>query len=94
MMHRSGNIWCRMKKAYIGLNELGNTTEQLMKLCALGAIESIEKSALWGTEAVKMHLYAQAVSEALPEMRRTGSLREVTRFLREKKPESYFEVER
>lgn len=38
------------------LNELGNTTEQLMKLCALGAIESIEKSALWGTEAVKMHL--------------------------------------
>ena len=38
--------------------------------------------------------YAQAVSEALPEMRRTGSLREVTRFLREKKPESYFEVGR
>ena len=38
------------------LNELGNITEQLMKLCALGAIESIEKSALWGTEAVKMHL--------------------------------------
>ena len=26
-------------------------------------------------------------------MRTTGSLREVTRFLREKKPESYFEVE-
>ena len=38
------------------LNELGNTTEQLMRLCALGAIESIEKSALWGTKAVKMHL--------------------------------------
>lgn len=38
------------------LNELGNTTEQLVKLCALGAIESTEKSALWGTEAVKMHL--------------------------------------
>ena len=36
----------------------------------------------------------RAVSEALPEMRRTGSLREVTRFLREKKPESYFEVGR
>ena len=38
------------------LNELGNTTEQLMNLCALGAIKSTEKSALWGTEAVKMHL--------------------------------------
>ena len=33
------------------LNELGNTTEQLMRLCALGAIESIEKSALWGITA-------------------------------------------
>jgi len=38
------------------LNELGNITEQLMKLCALGAIKSTEKSVLWGTEAVKMHL--------------------------------------
>ena len=38
------------------LNELGNTTEQLVKLCALGAIESTKKSALWGTETVKMHL--------------------------------------
>lgn len=30
----------------------------------------------------------------LAAMRRTGSLREVTKFLREKKPESYFEVGR
>ena len=42
----------------------------------------------------QMCIRDRAVSEALPEMRRTGSLREVTRVLREKKPESYFEVER
>ena len=36
--------------------------------------------------------YSDAVREALPEMRTTGSLREVTKFLRERKPEGYFEV--
>lgn len=50
--------------------------------------------AILDERACRSRRYAQAVSEALPEMRRTGSLREVTRFLREKKPESYFEVER
>ena len=50
--------------------------------------------AILDERACRGRRYAQAVSEALPEMRRTGSLREVTRFLREKKPESYFEVER
>lgn len=50
--------------------------------------------AILDERACRGRRYAQAVSEALPEMRRTGSLREVTRFLREKKPESYFEVEK
>lgn len=50
--------------------------------------------AILDERACRGRRYAQAVSEALPEMRRTGSLREVTRFLREKKPESYFEVGR
>ena len=50
--------------------------------------------AILDERACRGRRYAQAVSEALPEMRRTGSLREVNRFLREKKPESYFEVER
>lgn len=50
--------------------------------------------AILDERACRGRRYAQAVSEALPEMRRTGSLREVTRFLREKKQESYFEVER
>ena len=36
--------------------------------------------------------YNKAVREALPEMRVTGSLQEVTKFLREKKSEEYFEV--
>ena len=50
--------------------------------------------AILDERACRGRRYAQAVSEALPEMRRTGSLREVNRFLREKKPESYFEVGR
>ena len=50
--------------------------------------------AILDERACRGRRYAQAVSEALPEMRRTGSLREVTRFLQEKKPESYFEVGR
>ena len=50
--------------------------------------------AILDERACRGRRYAQAVSEALPEMRRTGSLREVTKFLREKKPESYFEVGR
>ena len=36
--------------------------------------------------------YNKAVREALPEMRVTGSLQAVTKFLREKKSEEYFEV--
>ena len=36
--------------------------------------------------------YDKAVGEALPDMRTTGSLREVERFLRERKQENYFEV--
>ena len=36
--------------------------------------------------------YNKAVREALPEMRVTGSLQAVTKFLREKKSEDYFEV--
>ncbi len=36
--------------------------------------------------------YFAAVQEALPEMRITGSLREITKFLKERKTESYFEV--
>lgn len=36
--------------------------------------------------------YDKAVGEALPDMRTTGSLREVERFLRERKQEDYFEV--
>ena len=35
------------------LNELGNTTEQLMKLCALGAIESTEKVRSGARELLK-----------------------------------------
>lgn len=50
--------------------------------------------AILDERACRGRRYAQAVGEALPEMRRTGSLREVNRFLREKKPESYFEVGR
>lgn len=40
--------------------------------------------AILDERACRGRRYAQAVSEALPEMRRTGSLREVTKFLREK----------
>ena len=36
--------------------------------------------------------YNKAMLDALPEMRITGSPRAVTKFLRERKPESYFEV--
>ena len=36
--------------------------------------------------------YYAAMREALPDMRTTSSLRAVTKFLRELKPESYFEV--
>ena len=36
--------------------------------------------------------YYAAMREALPDMRTTSSLRAVTKFLRERKPESYFEV--
>ena len=36
--------------------------------------------------------YFTAVQEALPEMRITGSLREITKFLKKRKTESYFEV--
>ena len=36
--------------------------------------------------------YNKAMLDALPEMRTTSSLRAVTKFLRELKPESYFEV--
>ena len=36
--------------------------------------------------------YYAAMRNALPDMRTTGSLRAVTKFLRERKPESYFEV--
>ena len=38
------------------------------------------------------HRYYAAMREALPDMRTTSSLRAVTKFLRERKPESYFEV--
>ena len=37
--------------------------------------------------------YYAAMRDALPDMRATGSLRAVTKFLRERKPESYFEVD-
>lgn len=37
--------------------------------------------------------YYAAMRDALPDMRATGSLRAVTKFLREQKPESYFEVD-
>lgn len=37
--------------------------------------------------------YYAAMRDALPDMRTTGSLRAVTKFLRERKPESYFEVD-
>ena len=37
--------------------------------------------------------YYSAMRDALPDMRTTGSLRAVTKFLRERKPESYFEVD-
>ena len=36
--------------------------------------------------------YYAAMRDALPDMRTTGSLRAITKFLRERKPESYFEV--
>ena len=39
------------------------------------------------------HRYYAAMRDALPDMRTTGSLRAVTKFLRERKPESYFEVD-
>lgn len=39
------------------------------------------------------HRYYAAMRDALPNMHTTGSLRAVTRFLRERKPESYFEVD-
>lgn len=39
------------------------------------------------------HRYYAAMREALPDMRTTSSLRAVTKFLRERKPESYFEVD-
>ena len=38
------------------------------------------------------HRYNKAMRDALPDMRTTSSLRAVTKFLRELKPESYFEV--
>ena len=47
--------------------------------------------AILDERACRGRRYAQAVSEALPEMRRTGSLREVTRFLREKSRRAIFE---
>ena len=37
--------------------------------------------------------YYAAMRDALPDMRTTGSLRAITKFLRERKPESYFEVD-
>ena len=37
--------------------------------------------------------YHAAMRDALPDMHTTGSLRAVTKFLRERKPESYFEVD-
>ena len=37
--------------------------------------------------------YHAAMRDALPDMRTTSSLRAVTKFLRERKPESYFEVD-
>ena len=37
--------------------------------------------------------YYAAMRDALPDMRTTSSLRAVTKFLRERKPESYFEVD-
>ncbi|EKC71304.1 ATP-dependent helicase DinG, partial [human gut metagenome] len=37
--------------------------------------------------------YYAAMRDALPDMRTTSSLRAVTKFLRELKPESYFEVD-
>ena len=37
--------------------------------------------------------YYTAMRDALPDMRTTGSLRAITKFLRERKPESYFEVD-
>lgn len=42
-------------------------------------------------DLIKNGCYA-AMREALPDMRTTSSLRAVTKFLRERKPESYFEV--
>lgn len=39
------------------------------------------------------HRYYAAMRDALPDMRTTSSLRAVTKFLRERKPESYFEVD-
>ena len=48
--------------------------------------------AILDERAGRRRRYSDAVREALPEMRTTGSLREVTKFLRERKPEGYFEV--
>lgn len=48
--------------------------------------------AILDERAGRGHRYNRAVLEALPEMRTTGSLQAVTKFLREKKSKGYFEV--
>ena len=48
--------------------------------------------AILDERAGRGHRYNKAMLDALPEMRVTGSSRAVTKFLRERKPESYFEV--
>lgn len=48
--------------------------------------------AILDERAGRGHRYNKAMLDALPEMRITGSPRAVTKFLRERKPESYFEV--
>lgn len=49
--------------------------------------------AILDERAGRGHRYNKAMLDALPEMRITGSPRAVTKFLRELKPESYFEVD-
>ena len=48
--------------------------------------------AILDERAGRGHRYNKAMRDALPDMRTTSSLRAVTKFLRELKPESYFEV--
>ena len=48
--------------------------------------------AILDERAGRGHRYNKAMLDALPEIRITGSPRAVTKFLRERKPESYFEV--